>query len=1026
MKRKWISNTILVTLLFSLIGNSSSVKAVEVNYDNKEMTNMIEEENVKAVNGEGTGLREETEEEKEWTREHTTVVTDVSLNELGQARQKEFQQEQDKLKIRKYRMEVNTASLLNDSDELPDAVDNSKMPEFPGVGNQGSYGTCASFSAIHAVTSHMINLVSGNKDHMVCSPKWTYPLICGGKDNGSSTEGNFRAFMDNGIVSVEDYPYVSEKYPLYREWTTDVNLRKKAQRYSCDDIKKVYVDKIENEKDSSLDNIKKLLNNGYIMSISTYNAFLEFGVTQDDDNTDKDDEFVGDYVVKWSDYANVREDGKSLGHALAVVGYNDNIWTDINGNNVVDPGEKGAFKILNSWGTSGSYTNNGFYWVAYDAMNKESVVSGVSNLVKDHRSYAMVKDWSKEELGAEFQYIIPTIDKEENIYAQFTLNSVCRENLNITLKAKNLLTGEEFSFQPIPLYLDGGEYALDGGTKACDSTFIYKLGHIVKGIKAEDLNNYTWTIDATYCSSNKPSYKIKDFKIVDDVNNKEYSADFKNPINIGDAFEYESKISITTGITLNTDKQSPQTKDTVINIDADVNVGSGNYLYNYKVISKDGEEEVLATNSSSSSVQWIPSATGKYTIEADIFDVNNNQTMVVTKEYNIADSLKLRKAEPTSKSATVNKLGFINISSYGGIGKHNYKVEIVSPINQEVDGYMSGAYFNWIPRVSGDVKIKVTVSDEIGNKASKTFDYTIDESEGSITSPTDLKYEYINGDKVRVSWSPSTSEDGYIIDEYKIYDNAKFSYSIKGTKECYYDIDLTDEEQVVGVMAKGSIEGSYSSAYSEMSDKLILPKKGVNIVSFTGNNQFVEGYEYNQAYVNDNINFDAEVKGGSGNYKYTYRVTLNGDLKSEYVNLSSPQFTWTPKELGSYAIKLTVEDDLGNKAESMLLYEIKDYLKITSFTGSGDDDKDPSIGYGIVDNTITFNTAVEGGIGKVKYKYIIRPLNATKYVQTIELEDAGDSITWIPSFIDTYEIEVIAEDERHFITGAKKTYIITK
>lgn len=376
--------------------------------------------------------------------------------------------------------------------------------------------------------------------------------------------------------------------------------------------------------------------------------------------------------------------------------------------------------------------------------------------------------------------------------------------------------------------------------------------------------------------------------------------------------------------------------------------------------------------------------------------------MVVTKEYNIADSLKLRKAEPTFKSATVNKLGFINISSYGGIGKHNYKVEIVSPISQEVDGYMSGGYFNWIPRVSGDVKIKVTVSDEIGNKASKTFDYTIDESEGSITSPTDLKYEY------------------------KIYDNAKFSYSIKGTKECYYDIDLTDEEQVVGVMAKGSIEGSYSSAYSEMSDKLILPKKGVNIVSFTGNNQFVEGYEYNQAYVNDNINFDAEVKGGSGNYKYTYRVTLNGDLKSEYVNLSSPQFAWTPKELGSYAIKLTVEDDLGNKAESMLLYEIKDCLKITSFTGSGDDDKDPSIGYGIVDNKITFNTAVEGGIGKVKYKYIIRPLNATKYVQTIELEDSGESITWIPSFIDTYEIEVIAEDERHFITRAKKTYIITK
>ena len=51
---------------------------------------------------------------------------------------------------------------------------------------------------------------------------------------------------------------------------------------------------------------------------------------------------------------------------MTIVGYNDAIWTDVNGNAVVDPGEKGAFKIANSWGST--WQDNGFIWLAYDAL----------------------------------------------------------------------------------------------------------------------------------------------------------------------------------------------------------------------------------------------------------------------------------------------------------------------------------------------------------------------------------------------------------------------------------------------------------------------------------------------------------------------------------------------------------------------------------------------------------------------------------------------------------------------------------
>ena len=59
---------------------------------------------------------------------------------------------------------------------------------------------------------------------------------------------------------------------------------------------------------------------------------------------------------------------------MTVVGYNDDIWVDINSNGFVDPGEKGAFRIANSWGTG--WGEGGFCWMSYDALKNPSAVSG--------------------------------------------------------------------------------------------------------------------------------------------------------------------------------------------------------------------------------------------------------------------------------------------------------------------------------------------------------------------------------------------------------------------------------------------------------------------------------------------------------------------------------------------------------------------------------------------------------------------------------------------------------------------------
>ena len=63
--------------------------------------------------------------------------------------------------------------------------------------------------------------------------------------------------------------------------------------------------------------------------------------------------------------------GAGGSHSYTIVGYDDTIKCDINGDGFIDPNsEIGAFKIVNSWGEN--WNNNGFLWVMYDTIYRES------------------------------------------------------------------------------------------------------------------------------------------------------------------------------------------------------------------------------------------------------------------------------------------------------------------------------------------------------------------------------------------------------------------------------------------------------------------------------------------------------------------------------------------------------------------------------------------------------------------------------------------------------------------------------
>jgi hypothetical protein len=120
-----------------------------------------------------------------------------------------------------------------------------------------------------------------------------------------------------------------------------------------------------NSSPQNLNEIKMLLANGHVLTFGTYMnswVYSKIGPAPGVSML-----FAGELAVS---YMSPSEQGS---HMATIVGYNDYLWIDINGNGKVDPGETGAFLVANSWGAN--WGNGGFVWMAYDAFLANSAVT---------------------------------------------------------------------------------------------------------------------------------------------------------------------------------------------------------------------------------------------------------------------------------------------------------------------------------------------------------------------------------------------------------------------------------------------------------------------------------------------------------------------------------------------------------------------------------------------------------------------------------------------------------------------------
>jgi len=149
---------------------------------------------------------------------------------------------------------------------------------------------------------------------------------------------------------------------------------------------------------------------------------------------------------------------------MTIVGYNDNIWCDINENGNVDSGEKGAIKIANSWG---NWSNGGFAWVAYDALSNYTAVAGAND--PSDRTYGF--------RGS--VYILQALPAySPEMTAKFTVKHSARNQMKMYVAKTDTTTNlpgwsDKMSFAG--LANDGGAYAFDGTTTECEGSFCLDL-----------------------------------------------------------------------------------------------------------------------------------------------------------------------------------------------------------------------------------------------------------------------------------------------------------------------------------------------------------------------------------------------------------------------------------------------------------------------------------------------------------------------------------------------------------------------
>ncbi|KAA0005995.1 MAG: hypothetical protein FE045_04025, partial [Thermoplasmata archaeon] len=332
MKGKKVVALVIVFMLFSVahlrndVRSANSVKETSIKIDFTKYSYVAALADINTLKKE-IGVREPG-------RNYNVVIGGYGTG-FAPPSEKEWNEMAGKIRI------VNTAAIPK---VTATSADLSTEPYFPKVGSQGSQGSCAAWAAtyyaagyIQAKDNGWTLAKYGNTDQLL-SPAFTYNKANDGTDSGSSMWGNAKVMQTVGVcrwskMSYDDTDCVS--------WGNEVAWRD-APMYRVGNIYYLYTP----YDDSTINTIKAAILNGIpvTFALDAY-SYYNFG----------SDDVLGSSALE-----------SYINHANCIVGFDDSKVD-------AETGEVGAFKVVNSWGSTWGPDGNGFYWLTYDAFKSGNV-----------------------------------------------------------------------------------------------------------------------------------------------------------------------------------------------------------------------------------------------------------------------------------------------------------------------------------------------------------------------------------------------------------------------------------------------------------------------------------------------------------------------------------------------------------------------------------------------------------------------------------------------------------------------------
>lgn len=375
---------------------------------------------------------------------------------------------------------------------LPTSVDLSDSVSFPPVRDQGLLNSCYAWATVYYQFGYQVAAMNNwnvrNDTSKQFSPRFIHNLTNNGINQGGYAESSYSLLKSQGAVRFNELiPGVEANDEEITKWCTDANALKTALKYKVSEYTKMPFASTHNNRpitsvnSNALKYMKCMLSYGYPLTIGTYfgetKVYFEGSSRFHSSGWKCDLLSDGDLVC----YGQEDIDGENKNkHLMCIVGYDDNIWYDYNGNQIVEDFEKGAFKLVNSHGTD--FGNNGFIWVMYDALN---INSGYSLLNTANRNPIFL------------DYIFFYIEVHESnldLLAEVTIEHRKRKQLDIDLGLKEGDNTDVY-YTNTMFYGSGGNIIIGGkNSNIYGGSFYFDYDILTNGNNRR-MNYYTRIID---------------------------------------------------------------------------------------------------------------------------------------------------------------------------------------------------------------------------------------------------------------------------------------------------------------------------------------------------------------------------------------------------------------------------------------------------------------------------------------------------------------------------------------------------